>query len=394
MRVLVLSHTYIANLNCEKLRTLAHLDPSLEVAVGVPRRWSVGNTQHRLIESQAWDDGNFRLIPLGNFSQNNQGLLGFGPDLVTLLREFQPQVIQVEEGAKSLAYAQTITLNRLLDLKAKNVLFVGWPSSQDDFQFPVSWLESYNLRHTHGLVAGRPRGAEALRQRGYQGPSCIMPQVGVDETCFFPQAQPDLARQIRIAEGTFVVGFVGQFVAEKGVLTLCQALASLREHPQPWVWLLLGRGDLKDTLPHHLQAAGIADRVRWVESVPHREVPRYLNLMDALVLPTDPTHDGPSRTATDWPEPSIHLLLSAMACAVPIVGSDGGTAPHVVEEAGLSFPAANATALAARLRLLLDNPGQRQTLAERAYGQAMAHYTNTALAKHLLDFYRTLGVEG
>jgi hypothetical protein len=42
---------------------------------------------------------------------------------VRLLRQFRPQIIQVEQGAKSLAYAQTITLNRWLGLGAKNLLF-------------------------------------------------------------------------------------------------------------------------------------------------------------------------------------------------------------------------------------------------------------------------------
>lgn len=391
MRVLVLSHTYIVDLNCEKLRALAHLSSDITVRVGVPRRWSPGGVQNRLVESQGWEDGNFRLVPLGNFSQNNQGLLGFGPDLVTLLREFRPQVIQVEQGAKSLAYAQTITLNRLLGLNAKNVFFTWW-NLPYALKFPVSWLESYNLRHTDGLVVGNQDGADVLRQRGYQGPYRVMPQLGVDETRFFPQAQPDLAHQLDIPEGTFVVGFVGRFVPEKGLLTLCDALARLKDHPQPWVWLLLGRGELKETLQAKIAAAGLADRVRWVESVPHADVPSYINLMDTLVLPSETTYKFKTLTSVGWKEQFGHVLIEAMACAVPVIGSDSGEIPHVIQEAGLVFPEGNAAALADRLRLLLENPSQRQTLAERGYSRAMTHYTNTALAKELLTFYQDLGV--
>ncbi|MBD2426118.1 hormogonium polysaccharide biosynthesis glycosyltransferase HpsO [Phormidium sp. FACHB-1136] len=391
MRVLVLSHTYIVDLNCEKLRALAHLSPDITVRVGVPRRWSPGGVQNRLIESQGWEDGNFRLVPLGNFSQNHQGLLGFGPDLVTLMREFRPQVIQVEQGAKSLAYTQTITLNRLLGLNAKNVFFTWW-NLPYALKFPVSWLESYNLRHTDGLVAGNQDGADVLRQRGYQGPYRVMPQLGVDETRFFPQSQPDLAQQLNIPEDTFVVGFVGRFVAEKGLLTLCDALASLKDHPQPWVLLLLGRGDLKDTLQANVAAAGLSDQVRWVESVPHADVPSYINLMDTLVLPSETTYQFKTLTSVGWKEQFGHVLIEAMACAVPVIGSDSGEIPHVIQDAGLVFPEGNAAALADRLRLLLENPSQRQTLAERGYSRAITHYTNTALAKELLAFYQDLGV--
>jgi glycosyltransferase involved in cell wall biosynthesis len=389
MRILVLSHTYIVDLNCEKLRALAQLDSSLHVTVGVPQRWCPGGVQNRIIEPEAKHEGNFRLQPLGNLSQSNQGLLSFGPSLVQLMREFRPQVIQVEQGSKSLAYAQTITLNRLLGLKAKNAFFTWW-NLPYDLRFPASWLESYNLKHTHGLIAGNQDGADILRQRGYQGPYCVMPQLGVDETRFFPQPQPALAQQLNIPEDAFVVGFVGRFVTEKGLLTLCDALASLQNHRQPWLWLLLGRGELKDTLKAKIAAAGMADRVRWVESVPHDDVPRYLNLMHTLVLPSETTYRFKTLTSTGWKEQFGHVLIEAMACGVPVIGSDSGEIPHVIQQAGLIFPEANAPALADCLRLLMEQPSQRQTLAHQGYQRAITHYTNKALAKQLLVFYQQL----
>ena len=77
---------------------------------------------------------------------------------------------------------------------------------------------------------------------------------------------------------------------------------------------------------------------------------------------------------------------------MPVIGSDSGEIPHVIQDAGLVFPEGNAAALADRLRLLLENPSQRQSLAERGYSRAITHYTNTALAKELLTFYQDLGV--
>jgi glycosyltransferase involved in cell wall biosynthesis len=389
MRVLVISHTYIVDLNCEKLRSLAELSPDIKVIVGVPRRWRPGGVQNRIIEPQARDEGNFRIVPLGNFSQNNQGLLSFKADLVKLMARFRPHVIQVEQGAKSLAYAQTITLNRLLGLQARNVFFTWW-NLPYDLKFPASLLEAYNLRNTHGLVAGNQDGADILRQRGYQGPYRVMPQLGVDESLFKPQPQPELAQQLNIRDDTFVVGFAGRFVEEKGLLTLCNALASLQDYPRPWIWLLLGRGDLKDTLKQKVEAAGIANRVRWVESVPHDDVPKYINLMDTLVLPSETTYRLKTMTAIGWKEQFGHVLIEAMACGVPVIGSDSGEIPHVIQNAGLIFPEANAPALADRLRLLMEHPNQQQELGQKGYQRAMTYYTNRALAKELLAFYQEL----
>ncbi|PZV08082.1 MAG: glycosyltransferase family 4 protein [Leptolyngbya sp.] len=391
MRVLVLSHTYIVDLNREKLRALAQLSPEMEVVVGVPRRWQPGGVQNRLIVSEPLQEGNFRVQPISNLSQNNQGLLTFGPDLVRLLQKFRPQVIQVEQGAKALAYAQTITLNRLLGLRAKNVFFTWW-NLPYQLKFPVSALEAYNLRHTHGLVVGNQDGADVLRDRGYPAPYRVMPQLGVDETLFRPQPQPELAQSLTMPSDAFVVGYCGRFVTEKGLLTLCDALATLRDHPQPWVWLLVGRGELRDTIQAKADGLGIGDRLRWVTDIPHDQVPNYINLMHTLVLPSETTDTFKTLTAKGWKEQFGHVLIEAMACAVPVIGSDSGEIPHVIGDAGLVFPEGNAPALADRLRFLLENPEQRQSLAEAGYHHAMSRYTNRALAKQLLEFYQEIGV--
>jgi glycosyltransferase involved in cell wall biosynthesis len=387
MRILVVSHSYIVDLNCEKLRALAQLEPGIEVTIVVPKRWRPGGVQNRVITTQLRQEGNFRIVPIANLSQNNQGLLCFGWDLIPLLRQFRPQVIQVEQGAKSLGYAQLITLNRWLKLGA-NCFFFTWWNLPYQLKFPVSWLETYNLRHTAGLVAGNQDGADILRDRGYLGPVRVMPQLGVDESLFQPQAQPQLVQELGITTHDFVVGFVGRFVPEKGLMTLAQALARLGD--QPWKWLLLGRGPLQNQLQAWAEENGIDDRLIWVESVAHDQVYRYINLLNVLVLPSETTYQFKTLTAVGWKEQFGHVLIEAMACKVPVIGSDSGEIPHVIGEAGLVFPEGNVIALRDCLQRLIDRPQLAQGLGERGYKRAMEQYTNRALAKNLLDFYRSV----
>lgn len=387
MKILVISHTYIVDLNCEKFKTLAHLGPDLEVTVAVPKRWKPGGVQNQTIETRPWQAGNFRVVPVSNFSQNNQGLLCFGADLIALLKEFRPDVIQVEQGSKSIAYAQVITLNRLLGLNAKNLFFTWW-NLPYELKFPVSQLEAYNLRHTHGIVSGNQDGADILRQRGYTGPIQIMPQLGVDEVLFRPQPQPELAAQWGIQPDEFVVGFVGRFVEEKGLLTLCEALAKIPD--AAWKWLLLGRGPLKQTLMERAAAAGIADRLIWVESVPHADVPRYINLMNTLVLPSETDRQFKTLTSSGWKEQFGHVLIEAMAAQVPVIGSDSGEIPHVIADAGLTFPEGNVDALKDCLLRLIQSPLLQAEMGKQGYDRVLAHYTNRALAQQQLAFYQQL----
>jgi glycosyltransferase involved in cell wall biosynthesis len=389
MRILVASHTYIVDLNCEKFRTLAQLEPGIEVTVVVPKRWKPGGVQNRIVEPKGWQDGSFRVVPVSNFSQNNQGLLTFGWDMVNLLRQFRPQIMQVEQGSKGLAYAELITLNRLLGLKAKNLFFTWW-NLPYELKFPVSLLEAYNLQGTDGIVSGNQDGADILRDRGYQGPIRVMPQLGVDESLFRPQPQPELMARHGLQPEDFVIGFVGRFVEEKGLLTLVDALGQLPHQPQSWKCLLLGRGPLKAALEAKVAELGLGDRVIWVESVPHDDVPRYINLMSTLVLPSETTYRFKTMTSVGWKEQFGHVLIEAMACQVPVVGSDSGEIPHVIKDAGLVFPEGQAEELADRLQQLLTQPELRTKLGKRGYQLAMERYTNRALAQQTLDFYREL----
>jgi glycosyltransferase involved in cell wall biosynthesis len=387
MKILVASHTYIVDLNREKLRELARLDPNIEVMVVVPKRWKPGGVQKKLVESQPVDEGNFRVVPVSNFSKNQQGLLTFGLDLFGILKEFKPDIIQVEQGAKSLGYAQFITYNRLLNLKAKNVFFTWW-NLPYEVKFPLSALERYNLNHTDGVVVGNQDGATILRDHGYTGAMTVLPQLGVDEQLFCPQNVLDLREELGIEPQEFVVGFVGRFVEEKGLMTLAKALQGLGD--RPWRWLLLGRGPLRDSLEAWAHQQGVADKLTFVESVPHDQVSRYINLLDTLLLPSETTYRFKTLSSVGWKEQFGHVLIEAMACRVPVIGSDSGEIPHVIGESGLVFPEGDADRLRDCLLKLMENPELAGELAQRGYHRALVEYTNRAIAQKQLAFYQEL----
>ena len=387
MKILVASHTYIVDLNCEKLRALASLEPGIELTVVVPQQWRPGGVQNKIILTRLLEEGSFRVVPVSNYSQNNQGLLTFGLDIIKLLKQFQPDIIQVEQGAKALGYAQLITLNRLLGLKAKNVFFTWWNVPYQN-KFPISLLEAYNLRHTDGLISGNQDGIEIIRQHGYKGSATIIPQLGVDEQLFSPDTQPELAADLGIEADEFVVGFVGRFVLEKGLLTLIKAVSNLNQ--SKYKLLLLGRGPLQDKILAEATKAGIQDRLILLESVPHNQVCHYINVMNVLVLPSETSNEFKTLTAVGWKEQFGHVLIEAMACRVPVIGSDSGEIPNVIGDAGLVFPEGDWEALKNCLASLMTNSELGEKLGKLGYQRVMAKYTNRALAREQLKFYQEL----
>jgi len=388
MRILLASHTYIVDINRAKFKILANLEPGIEVTVVVPQRWKPGGVQNQIIETQFCQEGSFKVVPISNFSQNNQGLLTFGTDIIKVLHEFRPQIIQVEQGSKSLAYAQLILLNKLLNLKAKNIFFTWW-NLPYQLKWPASVLEDCNLQHTDGIIAGNLDGAKILHQQGYAGAIEVMPQLGVDETLFYRTSKDaDLSRKFGIQPTDFVVGYVGRFVEEKGLLTLAAALAGLKKHP--WKWLLVGQGKLRSQIAEKSLEWGISDKIIWVESVSHEDVPPYINLMDCLVLPSQTSYKFKTLTTVGWKEQFGHVLIEAMACKIPVIGSDCGEIPHVIGDAGLIFPEGNAEKLRECLDELMERPELAADLGDRGYNRVMNNYTNKALAEQLLEFYKEL----
>ena len=115
-----------------------------------------------------------------------------------------------------------------------------------------------------------------------------------------------------------------------------------------------------------------------------------LYLMNVLVLPSETTYKVKTITAVGWKEQFGHVLIEAMACKIPVIGSDSGEIPHVIGDAGLIFPEGDSFSLANCLQSIMESKQVEQELADKAYKKGINQYTNKALAKQLLSFYREI----
>ncbi len=84
------------------------------------------------------------------------------------------------------------------------------------------------------------------------------------------------------------------------------------------------------------------------------------------------------------------VLIEAMACGVPVIGSRSGEIPHVIGQAGLTFTEGDVQELRARLSQLMDAPALRADLARRGRERVLAHYTQAKIAAETYEVYRQL----
>jgi glycosyltransferase involved in cell wall biosynthesis len=107
-----------------------------------------------------------------------------------------------------------------------------------------------------------------------------------------------------------------------------------------------------------------------------------LHRMDVMVLP--------SRTTPSWKEQFGRVLIEAMSCAVPVVGSSSGEIPTVLGDAGLIFPEGDVAALRVALRRIMLDATLRAELGARGRQRVLAHYTQAALARSYAEVYRSM----
>jgi glycosyltransferase involved in cell wall biosynthesis len=84
------------------------------------------------------------------------------------------------------------------------------------------------------------------------------------------------------------------------------------------------------------------------------------------------------------------VLIEAMACGVPVVGSDCGEIPHVIGDAGLVFPENDAAALRSCLVQLMREPETASRLVRQGRERVLQQFTQESIAARTVAVYREI----
>lgn len=291
------------------------------------------------------------------------------------LGAIQPHVIHAEEEPDSLTALQIALTRRLFAPQAKLILHT-WQNINRPKRWYVRLVTRIPLQAADGILCANREALEVLRQMGYKGETEVIPPIGVDTRVFRPLER-------RLDPAVFRVAYAGRFVPEKGLDTLLEAVARLGSKVELW---LIGDGPQQAVLQTLAQDLGINGRVRWIPPVSSDQMPGLLAQVNAMVLP--------SRTTPVWKEQFGRVLVEAMACKVPVVGSDCGAIPEVIGETGLIFPEGETSVLTDCLCRLIASSALCRELAERGYARVQALYTQERVAARTADFYRGMMAHG
>ncbi len=380
MKVVILSKALVAGAYQRKLEEIARL--GVELTALVPPAWREPRVGLLRLERRYTKGYRLESLPI---AMNGQHHLHSYPTLGRVLRRLRPEVLHIDEESFNFATFEAMRLGVALGARC---CFYNYANIERAYPPPFNLFERYNFHHAAHALACNQEAAAIMRRHGYDGPLTIVPQFGVDPELFSPMqndGRPTTDDNAGFPSSfiphpsSFIIGYLGRLVPEKGLLDLVEALDGLPPHV---TLRLVGDGSQRPAIERRIAQLGLGARVTLRPAVGSTEVPAVLRTLDALVLP--------SRTTPAWKEQFGRILIEAMSCGVPVVGASSGEIPHVVGDAGLIFPEGDVAALRATVAQLADDPALRAELARRGRERVLAEYTQAAIARRHVAVYAAM----
>jgi len=207
--------------------------------------------------------------------------------------------------------------------------------------------------------------------------------MGIDSELFRPD--PGAREKLFIEPGTRVVLFAGNLVPTKGVDVLAEAFFTVLDDGAADRLVLVGDGplaaDVRSRVEAHAASFEHADptgRVTLTGRLHQRDLARWMAAADVFVLPS--RNEGLGL-----------VLLEAMACGTPCVGSDVGGIPEVLETpaCGRLVPPEDPAALAAAIAEVLATG--KDSFGEACLARATAHSATRKAAEMLAAIEGVVG---
>lgn len=237
-------------------------------------------------------------------------------------------------------------------------------------------LLRWNLARATAVASTSDAMAREVRRWAPQRDDIAITPFGVDTRRFAPAPRP---------AGPLTIGTVKTLAAGYGIDLLLRAFAGLKAdadvsaaHPDCRL-LVVGSGPDREALEALARQLGIQAATRFVDAVPHADVPSWLARLDVYVAASRFESFGVA-------------VIEASACERPVVVSDAGGLPEVVQhgQTGFVTPVENVPALQAALKTLVLDAGLRERFGQQGRAFVESRYAWPRCVDRMEAVYRSL----
>lgn len=130
--------------------------------------------------------------------------------------------------------------------------------------------------------------------------------------------------QKRLSERGNFIGYIGALSKAKGIPNLLEAIPKVLKREDRIEFLIGGDGELRSEIEEYSSRKNLNGKVNFVGWIPHDELPKYLNNLKLLVLPS-------------YTEGLPNIILEAMACGTPVLTTPVGGILDVIKDGETGF---------------------------------------------------------
>lgn len=215
------------------------------------------------------------------------------------------------------------------------------------------------------------------------GKGCVI-YNGLDVAAFAERLDRDRGREsFNLTPDDLAVGIVGRLEPWKGQEVFLKAMALLQQMVPNVRGIVVGdpppyRPEYRETLRSLADSLGLSNRILFRPFCV--DVPVVMSALDVVVL------------ASVTPEPFGRVLIEAMAAGKPVVATDSGAAPEIIEDGvqGLLVPPADAEAMARAIAYLLIHREEAEAMGRKGQRRVWERFHLNQYVEGVQTVYESL----
>lgn len=300
-------------------------------------------------------------INAGVFAKNVSYLYPFlgRYDVVHGQHAFTPLSLKAASAARKLGKASLLTTHSV-NFENSSAL-----KGLAHMSFPYF---KYYLRNPHRIVAVSKASREFIKR--FTDVPVEVIYNGIDIKKFHNDWDRGSSRRDLELPGENLILYVGRLEPRKGVGVLISAM----KHVEGTL-LIAGTGSILPLLKEKAKRLGVLNRTRFLGHVEHSKLPKLYAASDVFVLPSLSEAFG-------------IVLLEAMASGVPVIGTNVGGIPEIIDGCGILTRPGDPKELASAINSVLNNQNFARRLGKLGRRKAERIYSWDIIAKKVEALYR------
>ncbi|MFM7769532.1 MAG: glycosyltransferase family 4 protein [Bacteroidota bacterium] len=184
----------------------------------------------------------------------------------------------------------------------------------------------------------------------------------------FYSTKMEILTEFNLSSNANYIGCFGRIDVKKNQLLLLQAFNSIHKKFPTWKILLVGNTTQNEGVDYQLEIVKFAENLELQDKIIFKDyTSRIHELYRTLAIFVLPSHSETFGTVT----------IEAMSHGIPVLGSNTGATPEILQNKNCLFDPTNSTDLASKLSELMESETIRNTIGNQNLLKYELHYSKS-----------------